>query len=320
MDDKAAMTSADINDLPDSAFAYIESGGTKDSGGKTVPRSLRHFPIHDAAHVRNALARAPQSPFGKQAMPKILAAAKKFGVGQGQKALGEMKAEPMDGSRLDQWLGGKIPRRVLVIPFGGPIPSEKSSIGVDLDGEWFDGDTDLYGPFATLRNTNARLVDWHHDYDPTGMMKGAILGKVMLDAAAEDAGLWGDFWANVGEERRKLIAVLEARGATLYGSSEAIGRAVKRSKSGHIDVWPIRRHTITTSPQNTFAAVPSLKAMLEDSTLADIDPDALKAYMVGLDNPDDSEATPAGRTDDAGRRVFAELAAEVARFKRLRGL
>src|SRR5258708_2464523 len=77
---KAAMTSASINDLPDSAFAYIQPGGTKDAEGKTVPRSLRHFPVHDADHVQNALARAPQSPFGDQAMPKIRAAAAKFGI------------------------------------------------------------------------------------------------------------------------------------------------------------------------------------------------------------------------------------------------
>jgi HK97 family phage prohead protease len=76
----AEMSAAQINDLPDSAFAYIEPGGSKDEQGKTVPRSKRHFPIHDAAHVRNALARAPQSPFGDKAMPKIRAAAKKFGI------------------------------------------------------------------------------------------------------------------------------------------------------------------------------------------------------------------------------------------------
>src|SRR6266704_788612 len=73
------MTSASINDLPDSAFAYIQPGG-KVVDGKTEPRSLRHFPVHDEAHARNALARAPQSPFGKQAMPKILAAARRFGI------------------------------------------------------------------------------------------------------------------------------------------------------------------------------------------------------------------------------------------------
>ena len=77
---KAEISTADQNDKPDSDFAYIEAGGKKDEGGDTVPRSLRHFYIGDADHVRNALARASQSPFGDKAMPKIKAAAKKFGI------------------------------------------------------------------------------------------------------------------------------------------------------------------------------------------------------------------------------------------------
>jgi len=77
---RAEMKASSVNNLPDSAFAYIEPGGSKDASGRTVPRSLRHFPVHDAAHVRNALARAPQSPFGTKAMPKIRQAAKKLGV------------------------------------------------------------------------------------------------------------------------------------------------------------------------------------------------------------------------------------------------
>lgn len=93
----AQMTAASINDLPDSAFAYIEPGGSKDESGKTVPRSKRHFPIHDAAHVRNALARAPQSPFGDKAMPKIRAAAKKFGIGDND---GESRAEVFMGPQV----------------------------------------------------------------------------------------------------------------------------------------------------------------------------------------------------------------------------
>jgi phage head maturation protease len=80
----AELSSAAINNLPDSDFAYIEAGGSKDSEGKTIPRSLRHFPIHDAAHVRNALARASQSPFGEKAMPKIKAAAAKFNIEVGE--------------------------------------------------------------------------------------------------------------------------------------------------------------------------------------------------------------------------------------------
>src|SRR5215469_5269495 len=76
----AQMATQDINDLPDSAFAYIEPGGTKDAGGKTVPRSKRHFPIHDKAHADNAATRIAQgAEFGKQALPKVRAAQKKFG-------------------------------------------------------------------------------------------------------------------------------------------------------------------------------------------------------------------------------------------------
>ena len=77
--EKAILSSTDQNALPDSDFAYIEPGGTvKD--GMTSPRNKRHFPIQDAAHVRNALARASQSPFGAKAMPKIRAAAKRFDI------------------------------------------------------------------------------------------------------------------------------------------------------------------------------------------------------------------------------------------------
>src|SRR4030043_1142087 len=62
---KSTWTTVYVNDLPDSSFAYIESGGEK-KDGKTEPRSLRHLPYKDAngnvdaAHCRNALARLSQ--------------------------------------------------------------------------------------------------------------------------------------------------------------------------------------------------------------------------------------------------------------------
>ncbi len=65
--ESAVWTTAYVNTLPDSAFLYIEPGGTKDSDGKTTPRSLRHFPYKDSSgkvdlpHLRNALARIPQA-------------------------------------------------------------------------------------------------------------------------------------------------------------------------------------------------------------------------------------------------------------------
>ena len=64
---KAEWSRAFVNDLPDSAFLYIEPGGRKDEDGKTVPRSLRHFPVRDdqgeldLPHLRNAIARIPQA-------------------------------------------------------------------------------------------------------------------------------------------------------------------------------------------------------------------------------------------------------------------
>ena len=59
--------------LPDSAFAYIESGGK------------RRLPIHDASHVRNALARFGQVAFEDEeardrARIRLLRAAKKHGI------------------------------------------------------------------------------------------------------------------------------------------------------------------------------------------------------------------------------------------------
>jgi hypothetical protein len=94
--DKRKMRRAEINDLPDREFAYIEPGGEKDEQGKTTPRSLRHFPIHDSAHIRNALARLPQSklPSGAKARArtKIEAAARREGIGKPAEEKKTMKA------------------------------------------------------------------------------------------------------------------------------------------------------------------------------------------------------------------------------------
>jgi len=64
---EAEWDTAYINDLPDSAFAVISKGGTKDDQNKTEPRTLRHLPHHktdsslDIPHLRNALARLSQT-------------------------------------------------------------------------------------------------------------------------------------------------------------------------------------------------------------------------------------------------------------------
>jgi len=223
----------------------------------------------------------------------------------------EMKAEPLTTSQMDRWLAGKMPRRILVAPFGGPLAKAR---GLDLDGEYFDEATDFYGPYPELKASRDRLVDFNHatfmdrDHPAERALKGSIMGRVVLDDHYEEpdwgfAGLWGDFWANAGEKRRALIAWLEQAGHPLYGSTQPIAAGVRRGKAGHIDVWPIQYHTISTSPQNTYAIVPPFKAALAAD---EVSVDALRAFAAGLDALDPLRS-PSEMGDDGAKagRVFS---------------
>jgi class 3 adenylate cyclase len=69
----ARLGAKERRQLPDTAFAYIDSGGR------------RRLPIHDAAHVRNALSRFSQVAFEDdaardRARSRLLRAAKKHGI------------------------------------------------------------------------------------------------------------------------------------------------------------------------------------------------------------------------------------------------
>lgn len=70
MKEYTEKATADINNLPDSAFLYVEDGGSKDDENKTVPRDLRHLPYKNAdgsidlPRLRNALSRLGQSDTG----------------------------------------------------------------------------------------------------------------------------------------------------------------------------------------------------------------------------------------------------------------
>ncbi len=296
----ATMTAASINDLPDSDFAYIEPGG-KVVDGKTEPRSLRHFPIHDAEHVRNALARLSQSPFGEKARPKVEAAARKMGIGApAEKSSVELKAEDFTSKQVTRWLNGEIARRILPVPFYGPIPYPDGK-GRDLDGEYFDERSDLFGPFPALKASRWRVMDWHHDdagvpskrVGGPASMKGVLIGEMEMDEEPEEDGLWADWWIRQGQARRDLvarrIAALERKGQPIYNSTQAIYKAA--AADGHLDVWPIYRNTATTSPQNQWAVTPPFKGLLDDLTLDDLQGDAIKALLVGL-----SELVPDLRT------------------------
>jgi len=83
-EERAVWSTAYINNLPDSAFLYIESGGSKDDQGKTTPRELRHFPVHDDTgkldmpHLRNAMSRIPQSDLPQAVKDRVMAKAQRL--------------------------------------------------------------------------------------------------------------------------------------------------------------------------------------------------------------------------------------------------
>lgn len=60
----SVISGGERNSLPDSAFLYIEPGGKKDSGGRTVPRNLRHLIVVDHSHQAAAKSRLSQSNTG----------------------------------------------------------------------------------------------------------------------------------------------------------------------------------------------------------------------------------------------------------------
>lgn len=148
---KAAMSTSSINDLPDSAFAYIEPGGSKDDEGKTTPRSLRHFPIQDAAHVRDALSRAPQSEFGDKAMPKIRRAAEKFDIDVS-------KEQPMTQPTADVAKADGPDLEVGDVVADAPTGSTADSVPGSPDWEQLDGET-AWQAISVLGRAKA-AVEW----------------------------------------------------------------------------------------------------------------------------------------------------------------
>lgn len=103
-EDRKKLTSKERDALSPSDFAYVDADGKG------------HFPIHDANHVRNALARIAQgAQYGKEALPKVKAAAKKFGIDSDEKnslvldAIEELRIMLEDMFDDDEELRGKLP-------------------------------------------------------------------------------------------------------------------------------------------------------------------------------------------------------------------
>jgi hypothetical protein len=79
MAEKAEWTEAYVNDLPDSSFAYVEPGGTKDAVGKTTPRVLRRLPYKtaegavDSRYLTLALSSVEKTSLPKSTQARVTA-------------------------------------------------------------------------------------------------------------------------------------------------------------------------------------------------------------------------------------------------------
>jgi hypothetical protein len=190
----AEWSTAEKNDLPDSSFAYIESGGTKDSEGKTEPRSKRHLPYKDKdgkvdlPHTRNALARLDQTE----------------GIPEGEKAAIRTKLEAaLNKARASSRYVGVFPFEFDDNTATGAIPQWVHLIPI---GAW---DHDAYGPivisardiqqFAANFNANLRkgvFITAGHENASELPAQGWI-----TQVQARDTGLWGMVeWTKLGKE------------------------------------------------------------------------------------------------------------------------
>lgn len=139
---KVKLTAKRENALSDEQFALVRNeGGVK----------VRKYPIHDKAHVRNALARAAQminrggsaARDARAALPKIRAAAKRMGIGESAKKESNAVMVEKDANGDWRWVG-------LVsnnfVDWDGDIFSEEAHKEYV---EWLDKNMDAAPSFVT---------------------------------------------------------------------------------------------------------------------------------------------------------------------------
>ena len=144
--ERAVWSAAYIDSLPDSSFLHIEAGGKKDADNRTVPRSLRHFPYRDAdgnvdlPHLRNALARIPQSNLPQGVKDAATAKAERILKNQGAEQLG-----PRDNPPRENLVRGMFPADMELRDSGEAMPTLTGHFSVYND--WTEINSSWEGNF-----------------------------------------------------------------------------------------------------------------------------------------------------------------------------
>jgi len=279
LETKAAWSVATINQLPDSAFLWIEPGGEKDDEGKTTSRALRHFPYRNEAgeidlpHLRNALGRIPQS----QAPADVKARVTRKAQALLEEATQKKDAPSWDVRLTVKALGEQRVGGYLAL-WGGP--EEK-----DLTGEWFTpqtaGLTRIYDAVGKLPMLYA------HGKDAPGFELVGAYDVLLPDAT----GLWAE--GQLDKANRYYQAVQDLiRIGVLGQSSQTLASARQVAADGEIKQWVIAEGSLTPSPA--------------DARMIDRPVEELKAVYKALNIafPNDEGPEPEG-DEESRRRALA---------------
>lgn len=241
------------------------------------------------------------------------------------KTLLPMKASPLDDDAF----------RLLALPYGGPIPFPGAPRGVDMDRQWFSEASD-FGDVPTRMD-----VDWHHGGD--SKFGRTVIGKAG-DLEFEEDGGWITVWLDRQQRKLRLVERLAAKGAQIFGSSEAVlgsgrlrilGKADVvpwyRNVPGEIVRWHYFRQTLSPDPINTLSVLQPLKATLTDISAGTVEPtsaffDDLARFIDNLQtgpaaDPTGEAAAKAGRVlsaknEAALRKAIDEMSAVLAQLDR----
>lgn len=274
----ATWSTAFVNNLPDSAFLYIEPGGTKDADGKTVPRSNRHFPVKDDSgkvdlpHVRNALARIPQS--------NLPDSVKKDATAKAQKMLGNDRSME-DLATVD--LEG-----VEIMAVGGPVLAHGSPPGgEDWSRETLEGIVEASRELEDEFIATGKVVDSKRGH--FGDFGDPALGRVS-NARMNDEGtkLIGDVRA-VPKKFAELVKV----GAFPFRSAELAGN-VTSQRTGKKYPWVLTGLAWGGAKQPAMRTLDEVRVLFED---AGLDVEATAVYEEETGSEPDQERLFAALSD-----------------------
>ncbi len=145
----------------------------------------------------------------------------------------------------------------LGIPYGGSLTNDAGK-PCDLEGEYFDAQTDFTSPIYDGKAVIGDFpVLYHHGLDDT--LKKSVIGRV-LSITDTPKGKWFRMQLDKAHEYYRYLMGLAEMGALTLSSGADAKLGVVKAADGHIVKWPLKEISITPSAMNPDAQL-SVKAI-----------------------------------------------------------